>query len=154
MIVVSDASVLINLDQIGQLTLLWKIYGEVLIPVAVGREVMARRTPPLPDLIQTRNVNNRKLVLELCHNLDAGESEAIALAIEVGADLLLIDERHGRRAALRLGVKITGLLGILLVAKHRALIHAIAPHVMALREAGFWLADDVVREVLRTAGEL
>jgi predicted nucleic acid-binding protein len=68
--------------------------------------------------------------------------------------LLLIDERHGRKAALRLGVKITGLLGILLVAKHQALIPEIAPHVMALREAGFWLADDVVREVLRTAGEL
>ena len=154
MIVVSDASVLINLDQIGQLALLRKIYDEVLIPAAVGREVMTRRTPPLPDWIQTRNVNNRTLVLELCHHLDAGESEAIALALEAGADLLLIDERHGRRAALRLGVKITGLLGILLVAKHRALIAEIAPHVMALREAGFWLADDVVREVLHTAGEL
>ena len=115
---------------------------------------MARRTFPLPDWIQTKPANNRTLVLELCHHLDPGESEAIALAIETGADLLLIDERHGRRAAMRLGVKITGLLGVLLVAKHRTLIHEIAPHVMALREAGFWLAEDVVREVLRAAKEL
>jgi predicted nucleic acid-binding protein len=153
-IVVSDASVLINLDQIGQMGLLRQIYDEVLIPAAVSREVMARRTFPFPDWIQTKPASNRTLVLELCHHLDPGESEAIALAIETGADLLLIDERHGRRAAMRLGVKITGLLGVLLVAKHRTLIHEIAPHVMALREAGFWLAEDVVREVLRAAKEL
>ncbi len=154
MIVLSDASVPINLARISQIDLLRAIYGEVLVPDAVWREVMAHTQAPLPAWLQVRSVANRALVIELNEGLDAGESEAIALAVETDADWLLIDERLGRKAAAQRGVKITGLLGVLVTAKHQCLIPEVAPLVTALRESGFWLSETVVREVLRAAGEL
>lgn len=156
MIVVSDASVLINLDRIGQLALLREIYGRVAVPAAVWHEVW-RGAPRLmesqSEWIELIPVANRELVAKLAENLDPGESEAIALAIEIRADFLLIDENLGRATALRLGVRITGLLGLLVVAKHRKLIPAVAPHVQALLEEGFWLSADLVARILQQVNE-
>lgn len=156
MIVVSDASVVINLNRIGRLGLLRDIYGRVVVPEAVRREV-ERGAPRLVEAeagwIEVRAVKSRGLVAELAENLDAGESEAIALAVEMRADFLLIDENLGRAAALRYGLSITGLLGVMLVAKSRRLIPAVAPEIQALRDGGFWLSDEVIARVLRQAAE-
>lgn len=156
MIVVSDASVLVNLDRIGRGRLLSEIFGRVAVPVAVARE--ARRSRPqwqetFPDWVEIRPVSDRVRVAQLAKNLDAGESEAIALALEMRADFLLIDESLGRTAAVRLGIRIMGLLGVLLVAKQRRLISAVGPEIDRLKEMGFWLAEDLVVRVLAQAGE-
>jgi len=79
---------------------------------------------------------------------------AIALALEVQADELLIDERLGRRQAIRLGLSITGLLGILLVAKHRQFIVEVRPIIDCLiEEANFRVSEALYAEILATAGE-
>ena len=92
-------------------------------------------------------------MVELAEDLDPGESEAIALAVEMRADFLLIDENLGRATALRLGLSITGLLGVLLVAKQQKLIPEVAPQIEALLAGVFWLSSDVIARILRQAGE-
>ena len=141
MIVISDTSVLTNLAAIQHLHLLPALYNQVIIPTAVYRE-LADIVPPVPGTLEVQNaawlavkqVADRSIVerLQTQVKLDPGESEAIALALELGADLLLIDERRGRAEANRLGLKITGILGILVEAKHRNLVTAVQPLMDAL----------------------
>lgn len=76
----------------------------------------------------------------MSRELDKGEAEAIALALELGADQVLIDERRGRRIAARLNLRYTGILGILVEAKNRGLISEVKPLLDALIDrAGFGL---------------
>jgi uncharacterized protein len=119
-IILSDTSVITNLAAIQSLNLLPQLYNQVTIPRAVYRE-LAEINPPVPGTlevqtaawIEVRQVASRSTVerLQIEAKLDLGESEAIALALELNADLLLIDERRGRAEANRLGVRISGLLG-------------------------------------------
>lgn len=163
MIVVSDTSPLSGLAIAGYLSLLQQLYGQVIIPVAVADELKrgGQDDPRIAaalalDWIAVQQPQDLALVeaLQADHNLDRGESEAIALALELKADELLIDERLGRREASRLGLSITGLLGILLVAKRRGLVEAIHPVVDDLiNEAGFRVSSQLYAEVLAMAGE-
>jgi predicted nucleic acid-binding protein len=140
-IVISDTSALTNLAAIQHLHLLPQLYNQVTIPEAVYRE-LAGIAPPVPGTLEVqsaswlevRQVVNRSAVelLQYEVRLDLGESEAIALALELNADLLLIDERRGRAEADRMGLRIIGLLGILVEAKHQNLIVAVKPLMDAL----------------------
>ena len=135
----------------------------MVIPIAVADELRrgGQDDPRINevlalDWVEVRQATNQSLVesLRSDRNLDRGEAEAIALALELKADELLIDERLGRREASRLGLSITGLLGILLVAKRQGLIQAIRPVMDALmNEAGFRVSHLLYAEVLGAAGE-
>jgi predicted nucleic acid-binding protein len=87
-------------------------------------------------------------------DLDRGEAEVIALAQELGADLLIIDERLARRHTRRLGLTLTGTLGVLLRAKSTGLIPSVAPLIEQMLRDGIHLGDSVVAEALRLAGEV
>lgn len=124
MIIVSDTSPINNLAAIDQLQLLQQLYGTILIPEAVYREltdpsffVAGAAEVQTFDWIQTRSVINHKVVEALSNELDVGEAEAIALALETEAELVLIDERRGRLVAGRLNLRYTGILGILVEAR-------------------------------------
>jgi uncharacterized protein len=161
MIVVSDTSPITNLALIGQLTLLQQLYGIVVIPQAVAEEIAAvipRLTNPPnilhADWIQIRQVTDETLVVSLQLELDAGEAQAIALAIELKAELVLLDERRGRTLAARLNLNIVGLLGALIEAKHRGLLTAVKPLLDDLiAKAGFWISHELYDRVLQAAGE-
>ncbi|MDY6784240.1 MAG: DUF3368 domain-containing protein [Cyanobacteriota bacterium] len=141
MIVISDTSVITNLTAIQHLHLLPQLYNRVTIPEAVYRE-LTDIVPPVPGTlevqfstwVEVRQVSNGAAVNRLQNEvkLDAGESEAIALALELNGDLLLIDERRGRAGANRLGLRITGLLGILVEAKRQNKIATVKPRMEAL----------------------
>jgi len=159
--VVSNASALINLARIGKLDLLRELYGQIIIPQAVWREVVVEGDgqPGADEVksaswIKTKRVTNRHLVRALQQDLDAGESEAIALALEVEAELLLMDERLGRGTARHLGLRYVGLIGVLIEAKRKGLIRAIKPYLDALRDAaGFRVEDALYLRVLQDEGE-
>jgi predicted nucleic acid-binding protein len=159
--VVSNASPLINLAHIGALALLPRLYAGVVIPEAVWREVVVEGSGQ-PGATEVRSaawisvgaVENRSLVQALRMSLDAGEAEAIALALETPNPLLLMDERAGRSTARYLGLRCVGIVGILTLAKQQGLIEKVRPYLMALRdEAGFRLSAALCEEVLREAGE-
>lgn len=161
MIVVSNTSPIINLAAIGQLELLQKLYGKLIIPEAVFHEISAidpdqLRTTKIQSLswIKTQSVTNQALVASLLLELDRGEAEAIILAVEKKADLLLLDERRGRTVAYQLGIKFIGLLGILIEAKHQQIISAVKPLLDELiAKAGFWVSTHLYNCVLKAAGE-
>ncbi len=161
MIVVSDTSPINNLAAINQLQLLKQLYGTLLIPEAVYRELTDPKFPVAGatevqtfDWIQTQSVINRTLVETLSNELDVGEAEAIALALETKADQVLIDERRGRLVAGRLNLRYTGILGILVEAKSQGLITEVKPLMNALvNQAGFWIAAPLYKSVLRLVNE-
>jgi hypothetical protein len=156
MIVVSDTSALANLALIDHLWLLEAIYQRIIIPEVVADELAAANNSTISAIlqlswVQTYSLTNSQLANQLQQErgLDAGEASAIALALELQADDLLIDERLGRREALRLGLSIVGILGVLLIAKQRNLIPHVQPVMDALiNQAGFRISPQLYQRVL------
>lgn len=161
MIVVSNATPLISLTWINRLHLLQNLYSTLLIPDAVWYEVVDKglNRPGALEVrnsswIQTRTVQNRVLVKALRQDLDAGEAEAIALALERHADLLIMDEHWGRRTAQYFDLSVIGSVGVLVSAKKQGLINFLKPELDNLRQvAGFRLSEAVYQQVLRDAQE-
>lgn len=159
--VVSNSSPLINLARIGKLTLLRELFGVLIVPDAVWQEVVVEGAgqPGADEVraaewIQRQAVMNTQLVQALQQDLDAGEAEAIALSLELGADLLLMDENLGRQTARHLGLRYVGLIGALVMAKRRALISAVKPHLDLLRDiAGFRVDAALYDHVLKDQSE-
>jgi uncharacterized protein len=162
--VVSDASVLICLGAVQQLQLLKEFYGEVFVPTAVWREVTAAAGPRAgvsetllanqQGWLKTLIPKNRQLVASLQTALGAGEAEAIALAAEQHADLLLIDESDGRRQAGALGLTVTGTVGVLLRAKQVGKLKELKPVLDQLMQRHhFRLARNLYEDVLQRVGE-
>lgn len=157
--VVSNTSPILNLAIIDQLELLRQQFGYVQIPPAVLDELKIDEARPGSQLIQAaiadnwiqvQPVSNLSLVGLLSQTLDGGEAEAIALALEVAADRMLLDERDGRKAAKTLGLQVTGVLGILLRAKQSGELSSIRPAIEALiQKAGFRIAPELLAKVLR-----
>jgi predicted nucleic acid-binding protein len=161
LIVVSDTSPVLNLARIGRLDLLRLLYRRVLIPSAVYRELTNSKSdlPPaidfasMPWLIVAAAADQNR-VQEHRERLDPGEAEAIVLAIERRADLLLVDERRGRRIATAAGLTVTGLLGVVARAKRAGLIDLGKPVLDELIQVGhFWIGPDLYSEVLTELGE-
>ena len=162
MIVVSNTSPLTNLAAIGQFDLLRRLYPDVNIADGVWNELnaMKNRWPGSKEVAAARwikrySVRNQLLVNALRRDIDRGEAERIVLAIELEADLVLLDEKEGRHAAQRLGLKMVGVVGILLEAKKKGFVDSVRPHLDALRQvAGFYLQESLYRYVLNLAEEV
>ncbi len=153
MIVVSDTSVVTALIQIGRVELLFDIFGVVVVPEAVADELAVSHVA-LPPWIRSVSVRGRSVVEDFRRELDAGESEAIALALEIDADFLLMDEKRGRAAAQRAGLTTIGILGVASAAKRKGLLVSVALVIRELREqASFWISDELEARVLKDAGE-
>jgi uncharacterized protein len=161
MVVISDTSPIVNLLLIGRLDLLNAIFGNVIIPAMVDSEIRALASFD-KDISSYINASwiavvplkERDVFEVLRFELDAGEAEAIALALEMNCLTLLIDERLGTKVAQSKGLQTIGLLGVLLKAKQKGLIPLLKPLLTDLREvAGFWLGTNLELRVLAECGE-
>lgn len=160
MLVVSDTSPVRALAHLSCLDVLGDLFGEVLLPPAVEREL---RHPPAQlrsvdvsrfSFLRVEMPQNQVQVRSFLESLDPGESEALSLALERKADAVLIDEAAGRRTATQLGLTVIGTLGILLRAKQKRLIGEIGPMINRLEnELGFFISRALRDEMLRRADE-
>jgi predicted nucleic acid-binding protein len=133
----------------------------VIIPEAVYQEITGS-VPGLPGAlaiqelqwIVSQPVQNDAVVRALQGELDHGEAEAIALAVELQAGLILIDERRARAIAARMGLNVVGVLGVLVEAKHKALVPLLKPILDSLiAQVGFWVSPQLYERVLQVVGE-
>lgn len=156
--VVSNTTPLITLVGVGLLDLLPKLYQAIHIPQAVYAEYQAGRSrhPNSPDLdtLAWLNVHSAPPDPDIPNTLDAGESEAIALARASSARLILLDERHGRVVAKRLGLPVEGTLSVLLLAKRQGLVPLLGPILDQMATQGRRFSPRLRTEVLARAGEL
>jgi uncharacterized protein len=158
-LVVVNTTPIIALSLIDRLELLHQLYVDVLIPPAVRAEVLSggigrAGTVELQQAkwlreIQLQNPRSADLLVDL----DRGEAEVLILALEQNAELVILDERLARRHAHRLGLSLTGTLGVLLRAKQQELLPSIREMIEELRRNDIWLSDSVIAEVLRLANE-
>jgi len=161
-IVVTDTSVILNLCLLRQESLLISLFGAVLAPTRVVAEFQRLAATDsrfqgllFPDFIHQAAPVVVVKNLPNFSRLHGGETAALSLAVERGADAVLMDERAGRAAANALGLKTVGLLGILLLARQKGLIPAIAPLLDRLQnEARFWIDLSLRETIIKAAGEL
>lgn len=158
-VVVADTSPLLNLALVERLHLVRSQFDSITVPEAVRDELLAGDSgrDALESLLDSEFASiepptREGLVREFRSELDAGESAAIALAIERDANVVLIDEREGRQIARRHGLDVTGVVGVVLRAAKEGDIE-VEPTLDALRDAGFWIGDDLYRRAIEAVGE-
>ena len=138
--IVSNATPLIAFARIGELALLERIVEEMTLPQAVWQEVTAASERPGAETIREASWINVQAVSgvspDLLTLLDRGEAEVIALAEELDADEVILDERATRAIALTRGLPVIGSAGLLVRAKDRNLIPAVRPLLTGMQEAG------------------
>jgi uncharacterized protein len=161
MLIVSDTSPIINLAIIDHLWLIPTLYQQIILPQTVYDEIVIDGAGQagadeirLATWIEVRNTKNFALHAQLNTELDPGEAEAIALAVELNADRILIDEKLGRQKAIHLALKPVGILGVLLRAKQDGHISLVQPLMDRLiDEANFYIHPKLYQDILTAAGE-
>jgi len=161
--VVSNTSPISNLAIIGRLDILARQFGTIRIPQAVRRELsrlehragrQAIEQALSQGWIQVEKGTASDLARNLASSLDAGEAEAIALASESSADLLIMDESAGRAAARNIGIAMTGTLGVLLKEKREGRLLSMSEEMNRLvADAGFYISARVKKTFLVAASE-
>jgi predicted nucleic acid-binding protein len=158
--VVTNSGPLIALASVGQLDLLSALYTTILVPEAVWREVTEAGAgrPGARELLATSWTTRVPLDPPpdrlLTEELGAGEAEAIALAVQREAQLLLMDDRRARRVAeLAYRLRVKGAAGILVAAKRRGLIAAVRPLFELMRVHGYYLSPRLIERACHEAGE-
>jgi predicted nucleic acid-binding protein len=151
MIVIADTTPLNHLILIEQIHLLHALYGRVIVPQAVLSELQAQATPPKvkawidkrPDWLE---VNRTLFVTDPgLARLDPGERDAIVLAQELGADLLLMDDLGGRQEAIRRNLKVAGTLTVLYLGARRGLVQDFPATIEHLRRTGFRASSEIIQ---------
>ncbi len=149
-VIVSDTSCLILLDKIGELNLLNRLFGTIIIT----QEITDEFKKELPNWVRIENPVNKTYQKILETSLDRGEASAIAFAIEQSNCLLIIDDYKGRKYAEQLGIKITGTLGIVIEAKLVGHLKSVKPLLEKIKKTDFKLTTELERKTLEKSGEI
>ena len=159
--VVSNTSPLRYMIAVGQSNLIQSLFGHILIPRAVEAELTHPSAPAVVRQWMAQRppwIDVRDLVappeLALLQHLDAGEAEAIQLAVNLKADLLIMDERSGRVIATTRHITVVGILGILLESYRRGAVHSPADIVSQLQTEGFRISRRLLQQFQEQAASL
>lgn len=147
-ITVSDTSTLILFYKIDALEILKKVFGQITITQTVLKEL----NKPIPDWVNVAQPQSN-LYKALLGFLDPGEASSIALALENKQALLIIDELKGRKTARELNIKITGALGILILAKKKGYIHSVKAIIDKILKTNFRISKKLIERTLIIADE-
>lgn len=148
-VIISDTSCLILLDKIGELSLLNKLFGQIIIT----QEISDEYSKELPDWFSIEKSTNRNYQKILEASLDKGEASAIAFAIEQPDCLLIIDDFKGRKYAEQLGIKITGTLGVLVDAKLSGHVKSVKHLLGKIKKTDFRITADLEKITLEKSNE-
>jgi uncharacterized protein len=158
--IICNATPLINFAAINRLDILQTTLGPIIIPQAVYNETTVIGFPgsdPIPKAVTSGWLQVRKVSAvgnNIALELDDGEREAIALALEMKTQQILLDEQEARQVAQKLGLRVMGTLGILLLAKHKQIVPKVQPLLDDMIDtAQYWVKDTLYQDVLRQAGE-
>jgi predicted nucleic acid-binding protein len=161
--IVCNASPIINLSKINKLDLIEKLYQKIIIPGAVFKELIVRghdkeNIPAIKSLIDNniidvQEVQSNALVRALEKDLDPGESAAIALAAEINAELIILDERDARETAEIYNLKKTVFIGILMKAKQKGFIDSVKKYLDQAIEKGFWIDEKLYQTIIKKLNE-
>lgn len=156
-VVVANATPVVSLCTIGHEDILQQLFHHIMIPKMVEQELRAQNKPgssfPDRDWVEVAVVQNVELVRSLLKDLDAGEAETIALAIQVNADIVLIDEIAGYRIAKNFDLQVFRTLSLLKTAKNRQIIHEVRPLVEEMDRKGRWYSRSIIEQFLCDLGE-
>jgi hypothetical protein len=156
--IVSNTTPIISLLKLNRLDLLQKLYKQVYIPSAVYKEIeFGKAKGYYKDLTSVDWINiieiQDKQAVKYFLDLDAGEAEAIVLATELNADLIILDEKLGRFHAKHADLRVSGTIGILIKAKSEGLIEELKQSLDELTDKGVWISEKLKSEILKKVGE-
>lgn len=156
--VVSNTTPIISLLKLNRLDLLQKLYSQIYIPQAVYNEIEAGKSKGYYkdlskiDWIKIIEIQNKQAVNYFL-DLDEGEAEAIILANELKADLIILDEKLGRFHAKHAKLKVTGTIGVLIKAKSEKLIYSLKPLLDELTDKEVWISEKLKIDILKKVDE-
>ena len=152
---VSNSSPIIHLTKIGLLGLLEDLFRQIVVPEKVFEECThSDRHQDEAALIKNaewivvESISNTRVFNLLHSDVDAGEAEALVLALESNAELILLDDQEARFKARRMGLPITGTVGVLLLAKKKGLIESFSESIHQLQSKGFWISPTLLHQLL------
>jgi len=156
-VIVSNAGPLIVLLKTGKISILKDLFQKVLVTMAVWEEITAKDYEKSifvkMEWIETRKIRNTELAVLLEKLIGRGEAEAIVLAKELEA-VLLMDDAKARKHAKLLNVEVIGTLGLLKLAKNNGLISSAKKVIDDMLSKGYYIEDNLIKKILREANEL
>lgn len=158
--VVVNTTPLIALSHVGQLNILKKLYGEVIVPEAVYRELSVKEESACKkavesslDWIRVDEIKNQMAKTMYKTQLHDGEVEVMILAKEIAADVVIIDDANAKKHAKYLGLPVTGTLGVLVKAKQKGYIDELKPILQQMVEKGIYISQSLIELCLKQVGE-
>jgi predicted nucleic acid-binding protein len=148
--IVSDTSCFIILSTIGELDILQKTFGDIFTTIEVVLE-FGEDLPSWVKVLAPKDINKQRF---LETKVDPGEASAIALALEYEQSMIILDDFKARKIAENLGLEITGTIGVLIIAKKRAIIDSIKPFLEKIRATNFRLSEAIEKQALIEADEV
>jgi predicted nucleic acid-binding protein len=147
--IISDTSCFIILNNIGELSLLQKVYGKITTTL----EIAAEYGESLPEWVEIVKVidQSKQLLLEM--QIDKGESSAIALALETPDSTIILDDNKARKIADQLRLPYTGTIGVIVKAKLQGIIPSIKPLLSKIKQTDFRFSAEIELQALKLANE-